>query len=416
MTNTTLYENANGIVYHTPYVYSYTDPMATEDWRNSQVVNLNNSKQGNCFALVSLYKILSDRLNSDAILCTAPSHIYISHEDENGISYNIELGSRKFPGTGTLATLTHSTMESIRSDVSLLRLTEQQSIVLCLVYLAKGYQHKFNVTNDGFMMNCAITALKFDKLNLNAMLLKSELLESEMTHSSKSIAQLRNDSKFIEYEKLISSLYQLGYREMPFQMKDQLITGWSKDTVTALANNNYKLAETNISQLFQSRKASLSWGLFDEEFVYKPIERYGNALFDCQSKRIKQFVKEQNLYNNYNFDPVVFAWNIDPLCSKHAGMSPYHFAVNNPIVFSDPDGNTEYYFNNKWAGSDGQKNSLIGILKSKDVANSIKKENYTFDKGVHNGTNTKEIFVIDATVLSTASNILNKAMTEGKNK
>ena len=328
-----------------PYTYSFADPMATEDWRNSQVVNLNNIGQGNCFALASLFKILSDRLHSDATLCTAPSHIYISHEDEKGISYNIELGSRKFPGTGTLATLTHSTMEYIRSDISLRRLTEKQSVALCLVYLAKGYEHKFGIYSDEFIMNCASTTLKYDSLNLNAMLLKAELLEKGLMINSKSITQLKSNSKFIEYEKLLAHVYQLGYREIPLEMKNQLIKGWSGDTVKSLADENYKAAETNASQLLQSHKASLSWGLFDEEFTYKPIERYGNTLFDCKTKRIKQFTKEQSLYNKYNFDPVVFAWNIDPLFKEYPSISPYTFCANNPILFKDPDGQklTIYY-------------------------------------------------------------------------
>jgi len=185
MTSGTLYESSDEILYHSPYQYSYADPMATTDWRNSQVVTLNNTSQGNCFALASLYKILANRLNANATLCTAPSHIYIRHQDEKGTTYNIELGSHKFPGTGTISVLTHSTMESIKSDIALRSLNEKQAVVLCLVYLAKSYQHKFNISHDEFMMNCAIAALKYDNLHLNAMLLKSELMEQVFMNSSK---------------------------------------------------------------------------------------------------------------------------------------------------------------------------------------------------------------------------------------
>ena len=320
------------------YTYSFADPMATEDWLNSQVVNLNNTTQGNCFALASLFKILSNRLNSYATLCTAPSHIYISHEDEKGTSYNIELGSRNFPGTGTLATLTHSTMESIRSKISLRRLSEKQSVSLCLVYLAKGYEHKFKTSTDDFILHCAETTLKYDDHNLNAMLLKAEYLENKLTLQQKTVAQLQTQNEFREYQALITKLYNLGYREIPLEMKNQLIKGWSRDTVKSLADINYKAAELSSSQLLQSRKASLSWGVFDEEFAYKSIERYGNTLFDCKSKRIKKFEKEQNLYNDYNFDPVVFAWNIDPLAHQFPSISPYAFCGNSPILFKDPDG------------------------------------------------------------------------------
>jgi len=356
-----------------PYTYSFADPMATEDWRNSQVVNLNNTKQGNCFALASLFKILSSRLNSDATLCTAPSHIYISHEDEKGTSYNIELGSQKFPGTGTLATLTHSTMESIRSNISLRRLTNKQSVALCLVYLAKGYEHKFNISSDVFMMNCAETALKYDSLNLNAMLLKAELLESNLMTTGKSIAQLKGNTEYIKYEKLLVHLYQLGYREIPLDMKNQLIRGWSKDTIKSLAHINYKAAELNASQLLQSRKASLSWGLFDEEFPYKLIERYGNTLFDCKNKEIKQFTKQQSLYNHYTFDPVVFAWNIDPLAHQFPSISPYAFCGNSPILFKDPDGQklVIYYKDENGKNRAYEYGSKITVPNNKFVLGTI---------------------------------------------
>lgn len=347
MTSTTFSQADTELICHTPYSYSFADPMATIDWRNSQVINLNNTKQGNCFALASLYKILANRLNANATLCTAPSHIYISHQDENGTDYNIELGSRNFPGTGTISVLTHSSLESIRSNIALRSLTEKQAVALCLVYLAKSYQHKFNISADEFMMSCATATLKYDKLSLNAMLLKCELFEHQFTNETKSITQLRANKQFIEYEKLIANLYKLGYREMPIEMKNQLIKGWTRDTITTLANNHYKTAEENAADIMKSRHASLSWGIFDEEFAYKPIERYGNALFDTKTNHIKQFSKEKPLHNNYDFDPVVFAWNIDPLASKYPSISPYVFVANNPILYVDKDGRKIYFYGDK---------------------------------------------------------------------
>jgi hypothetical protein len=53
----------------------------------------------------------------------------------------------------------------------------------------------------------------------------------------------------------------------------------------------------------ETRKASLSWGVFDKEHKYKPTEQYSQTLFNCKTKKITGFSKEKPLYNHYNFDP-----------------------------------------------------------------------------------------------------------------
>jgi hypothetical protein len=322
-------KDTNTISFHRPYKYSTTDPMATTNWQNSQVVNLNNTHQGNCYALASFFKILSDRLNSDATLCTAPSHIYISHKDDNGTDYNIELGSKYFPGTGMISALTYTTDLAIKSGISQKKLNTKQSIALCLVYLAKGYQHKFSNTSDEFILQCANTAIQYDPKNLNALLLKSEYLENKLTAQNKSITQLQTQSAFIEYQNLIVNLYNLGYREMPLEMKNTLIKTYKHEPI------NKELPKF---QTAKGKFATLSWGIFDERHTNKPTERIGNTIFNTKTNKILSFTKDQILYNNYNFDPVVFAWNIDPLAAKYPYHSPYSSFANNPILFIDADG------------------------------------------------------------------------------
>jgi hypothetical protein len=407
-------KDTNTISLHRPYKYSTTDPMATINWQNSQVINLNNTHLGNCFALASFFKILADRLNSNATLCTAPSHIYISHKDDKGTDYNIELGSKYFPGTGMISALTYTTDQAIKSGISQRKLNTKQSIALCLVYLAKGYQHKFSNTSDEFILQCANTAIQYDPKNLNALLLKSEYLANKLTAQNKSITQLQTQSDFIEYQNLIANLYNIGYREMPLEMKNTLIKTYKHEPI------NKELPKF---QTAKGKFATLSWGIFDERHINKPTERIGNTMFNTKTKIITSFTKDQILYNNYDFDPVVFAWNIDPMYAKHPGMSPYHFAVNNPIAFNDPDGNTEYYFNGKWAGSDNNKNNnLIGIVKSKEVYNTIKnamKENGIYNVSnemLKNGASDKSMVMIDANVLAKSAEILKIAQVKGADR
>jgi hypothetical protein len=329
ITKAQTFADSNDIYYHAPYKYSTADPMASNNWENTQVINLNNNKHGNCFALASLFKIFSDRLESDATLCTAPSHIYISHKDEKGTNYNVELGSKNFPGTGMISALTYTTNQAIKNEISQRTLTAKQSIALCLVYLAKGYQHKFNNTTDEFILQCAETAIQYDPKNLNALLLKAEYLENKLIAQHKTISQLQTQTDFKEYQTLIANLYTLGYREMPLEMKNTLIKNYKHEPI----NKELPKFQTD-----KGKFATLTWGIFDERHTNKATERISNTIFNTVSKKITSFAKEQNLYNNYNFDPVVFAWNVDPMTASFPSLSPYVCFDNNPILLTDPNG------------------------------------------------------------------------------
>lgn len=341
MTSLSLWDKKDEFVCHKPYAYSKKDPMGSMDWTNTQITHLINEGNGNCFALASLFRILSERLNSDAMLCTAPSHIYIRHADEKGTYYNVELSSRAFPGTGTIETLTYTPDEATRNNIALRELTVKQSIALCLVYLAKGYEHKFNTKEDEFILACAEATLKYDDHNLNAMLLKAEVLENRLVKHGKEIQQIQNQKEFKDYQLWITHIYKLGYREMPFEMKNILVKGWTKDTLIHLAAIDHTPKSKN-SKIQPTRYASLSWGLFDEQIKTKPFERYGNTVFDTKRQVIVAFLDNDILYNSYDFDPVVFAWNIDPLAHEFPHQSPYSAFGNNPIYNIDVGGAFQY--------------------------------------------------------------------------
>lgn len=337
MTDSSLWVVPEGAYLHTPFTYSFADPLGTAQWTNTQVINLLNYHQGNCFALASLFKIFSDRLQSDAVLCTAPGHIYIRHADDKGTYFNVELSSKSFPGTGTLETITHSPTEAVKNEIALRELTSAQAVGLCLVYLAKGYEYKFGVKYDAFMLSCAESVLRFDQKNLNAMLLKAEVLEERLVKRSTDITKLQSEGEFKVYEQWINHIMQLGYREMPFQMKNLLIKGWTRDTIIQLARTDHTAARQNNDKV-STRYAGISWGLFDEEIRTKPIERIGRTAYNTKTKKIVAFLPDDVLYNQYNFDPTVFAWSVDPLAHAYPGISPYAAFANNPIIFKDRNG------------------------------------------------------------------------------
>lgn len=328
------------IYVHFPYQYPYNDPLATFNWKNSQLTNLlkENTYVGNCNALTSLFKILSIRLNSNANLCTTQGHIYITHADANGTYFNIELASKAFPGTGSIETITHTSDEAARSGIAMRELNLKQSIGLCLLNLAKGYQHKFNLKDDSFILECAELCLKYDNLNLNAMLLKTEVLEERLVKQNLPFNKIKISIEFLNYQNYIAMLYKLGYREMPTDMKNQVIAAITKDkSYQAISKDKTYYPFLNIDKS-NKRSASLSNGTFEEVDIDKPIENYFRTVFDTKTKKIIAFSSPAKLYKDYYFDPVVFAWNIDPLFTKFPDYSPYAAFANNPILFIDSDG------------------------------------------------------------------------------
>ncbi|MDP2385695.1 MAG: hypothetical protein Q8M29_04950 [Bacteroidota bacterium] len=325
---------------HDPYTYSNKDPLASNTWENSQVLYLisGENQTGNCNALTSLFKILSLRLNSNANICTTQGHIFITHLNENGISFNVELASKAFPGTGSIETITHTSDEASRNGIAMRELDLKQSIGLCLINLAKGYQHKFNLKADNFMLQCAELALKYDSLNLNAMLLKVEVLEEILLSQNKPFEQTKKSKEFLSYQEYIKGLYQLGYREMPTDMKNQIIAAITKDSTYIASNkDNTYYPFLNIDKDYK-RSASLSNGLFEEVDIVKPQEKYFRTVFDTKTKKIIGFAPVEKLYKDYYFDPVAFAWNIDPFFAKYPYQSPYAFVGNSPIMNVEFDG------------------------------------------------------------------------------
>lgn len=118
------------------------------------------------------------------------------------------------------------------------------------------------------------------------------------------------------------------------------------------------------------------------------------------------------------YDSKLGTWlSVDKYKKPH--LSSYQFGGGNPIAFVDPDGNTEYYYNGKHVGSDGGRNNMIGLVKSKSIAKAMEKGKYNYPESntITNGTSNKDMFAIDANVLSVASRVSDLSLTkEGANR
>jgi hypothetical protein len=160
------------------------------------------------------------------------------------------------------------------------------------------------------------------------------------------IAQLQTDKQFKQYENLIVSLFNNGYREMPLDMKNLIVNRLQKDSMGFIMTDHTPKGFQSINPS-DDRYATLSNGIFDEVHEPKLIEQYNHTLLNTQTRKISKFVASDTLYNKYNFDPVVFAWCIDPLAAKYPYLSPYVAFADNPILFFDNDGRKIYDANGK---------------------------------------------------------------------
>lgn len=350
--------------YHAPFAYATSDPFGMKDWANSQVMNLlfADELKGNCFALTALYKILADRLHTDAKLCTAPQHIYIQHKDPKGQYYNVELATAGHPGDGIIQTLTYTPTDAIMSGIALRDYDAKQSIGLCLVNLAKSYEHKFHTKDDAFLLRCAELVLAHDSLNLNALLLKQQVLDTRVTnyaskHKVNSITQLKKDTAIaaivLKLEKHTALLYRLGYRQMPTQMQEMILNQYKSEPNhwNHQTKNPRPFTDIKVSDPKDQEYWTLTAGMYQEVFEPKQKETYGHFTLNTTTKNISAI--DTHALKGFIIDPVAFAYDfgarmydarigrwlsIDPLEAMYPFLSPYTFVANKPIMFVDGDG------------------------------------------------------------------------------
>jgi RHS repeat-associated protein len=114
-----------------------------------------------------------------------------------------------------------------------------------------------------------------------------------------------------------------------------------------------KIIEENHYYPFGLKHANYSTDLLD--FVYENDNMYLYSTIERLPYKYKyngkEFQDELGLgwydYHARNYDPAIGRWmNIDPLAEQMRRFSPYNYAFNNPVVWTDPDGmgpQTDFY-------------------------------------------------------------------------
>lgn len=213
--------------YHLPFLYDFDDVWGHQNWSQMFVVKLLETNAGNCHSMPLLYKLLAQELGTDAHLAYAPNHTYIKLQSKQFGWFNTELTSGAFPIDAWLMASGFVHLDAIRNRVYMHPLNEQQSLALILVDLAKGYEDRFGFNGGDFQLEVIQTALQYHPENVNALLLKAELLRKRYFNqieanqaasvSSYLPAQATKD-RFREMEQVYATIHRLGYRQMPEQM------------------------------------------------------------------------------------------------------------------------------------------------------------------------------------------------------
>jgi len=233
-----------------PKTYDFLDIYGKKDWRNMFVTKLLATGKGNCHSLPYLYKIICDEFDIPCHLALAPNHIYIKHRAEKGGWYNVELTSASFPTDAWLMASGYISLEAVQKGIYLDTLSEKESIALCVIDLAMGYNHKYPGNDGTFVIKCCDLALQHFPDYVNAILLKAEtrLKQLQAMQKQYGYAYLKEVTKLQEGKKLWDEmnslymhLYQLGYRQMP----EQMYVDW----LTSLKTEKEKYTNKQVEQM-----------------------------------------------------------------------------------------------------------------------------------------------------------------------
>lgn len=215
--------NPGGEFLHLPYTYDFNDYSGEKDWRMMFVTKLLTTHTGNCHSLPYLYKMLADEIDATCWLALAPNHMYISNRCKKTGWYNTELTSGSFPIDSWIMASGYLPLKAVQSGIYMDTLSNQQSIALCVLDLAKGYEHKTRNYYDGFILKCCDLSLRYFPLNIQAMLLKAETLKRVYEKQRLDKSSISKET-YSQMEALYTKIFDLGYREMPPKMYQQWLT------------------------------------------------------------------------------------------------------------------------------------------------------------------------------------------------
>lgn len=223
MTDTTVTKNG-----YQRYHYDYAN-YANDT--TGLVYNLLQTKLGNCRSLPYLYKIFCDEFGATAFLATAPMHIYIIQQDENGIWWNLELTSfYKYMASEDYITQLQITEIARQSGLYMKPLSEEETLTLCLDDLLHYYIERKNIACDPFVEEVLLTALNYrpiSEMQLKRFSCLKQTLDLAMEKRGlDDYSKIKNHSELIQQfeamDKVGRYIDKIGYKNISKELYQNL--------------------------------------------------------------------------------------------------------------------------------------------------------------------------------------------------
>ncbi|MBQ0733906.1 hypothetical protein [Aquimarina celericrescens] len=221
------YYNETGKYQHIPFTYDFEDIWGRKNWENMFVSKLLQTRKGNCHSLPYLYKILAQELGTNAYLALAPNHVYIKNQNRKDGWYNTELTSGQFPNDAWLMASGYIHLDAVVNKLYMEALSDKQSIAMCLVDLAEGYNRAFPANDGAFPQLACEMALKAYPHYINGRILRAEtlkkILEQKIQQEGGEFnTRIRENEEykeaFLAMQHEYATIHHAGYRRMPEEM------------------------------------------------------------------------------------------------------------------------------------------------------------------------------------------------------
>ncbi len=366
-----------------PFSYDFEDYNGENDWTKMFVTKALFTNSGNCHSLPFLYKIIVEELGEEAWLAMSPNHTYIKHRSMKNGMYNTELTTGHFPVDSWIMASGYIKLDAVVNAVYMDTLSRKESVAVTLVDLAQGYQKKYGKDhNQGFVLKCLDKALEYYPHYVNALILKAEIhkdqYEQKMDeYEADSPSDLWDDpslkTQFEQIQAQYAHIHKLGYRKMP----DGMYMNWLLDVEERDQEEKSERTTFEAPQPFEDygykvKTLTLSKGKYQEFFDQEETTEIGSVVFNRITNSITHFIAYDTVRSEATLEPeIISRWiQQDPLADERFDWSPYNFVRNNPILYVDPDGMLDDYYDSygNYLGSDGEGDNIRLVAEGQEQA------------------------------------------------
>ncbi|RDS85910.1 transglutaminase family protein [Dyella psychrodurans] len=199
--------------------YNFDDPMG-KDVHTTMLSTYLATRKGNCVSMPIFFAILAQRIGLNAVLATAPNHLFVKVMLDDGQWKNIEATSGSTLTDVEYAERFLISPRAVDSGLYLQPMTNHQAVV----EMANPFIQFYTTTHTpGQIMALADLALSYDPKDVDAMMFRALAFDKQVTIAYRSKypdTRMLTPAQFADYKALMD-----GY----FDMADKLQSlGWHR--------------------------------------------------------------------------------------------------------------------------------------------------------------------------------------------